>query len=71
MLTTCCPCQPSSCVSTVCLPLPAPIACAQITHRISWEEPILPERVEIDDEGGYILTEAGACVGGVEAKHGP
>lgn len=31
----------------------------QITHRISWEEPILPERVEIDDEGGYILTEAG------------
>jgi hypothetical protein len=33
--------------------------CAQITHRVSWEEPVLPQRIEIDDEGGYIMTEAG------------
>ncbi|KAL4854923.1 Hexokinase-1 [Chlorella vulgaris] len=30
----------------------------QITHRVSWEEPVLPQRIEIDDEGGYIMTEA-------------
>lgn len=30
----------------------------QITHRISWEEPVLPQRIAIDDEGGYIVTEA-------------
>ena len=36
----------------------------QITHRISWEPPVLPERVELDDEGGYILTEAGGWRGG-------
>ena len=36
----------------------------QITHRISWEPPVLPERVELDDDGGYILTEAGGWMGG-------
>lgn len=36
----------------------------QITHRISWEEPVMPQLVEIDDDGGYILTEAGAAHGG-------
>lgn len=30
----------------------------QITHRINWERPVLPQRVAIDDEGGFILTEA-------------
>ena len=40
------------------LRLPAP----QITHRISWEEPVLPQRIAIDDEGGYIVTEAGGWV---------
>lgn len=30
----------------------------QITHKVSWEEPLLPQRVEIDEQGGYILTEA-------------
>lgn len=42
-----------------CSPLPAPLLAPQITHKVSWEEPLLPQRVEIDEQGGYILTEAG------------
>ncbi|KAL4458291.1 hypothetical protein ABPG75_013156 [Micractinium tetrahymenae] len=30
----------------------------QITHKVSWEEPLLPQRIDIDEQGGYILTEA-------------
>jgi hypothetical protein len=40
---------------------PSPAPRVQITHGVSWEEPVLPERIEIDDDGGYILTEAGGC----------